>query len=189
MKVLLIRHGMTKGNREKRFIGITDDSLCEQGIEELKKLKYPPADKVVVSPLERCRKTAEIIYGGYDIVCEDLRECDFGILEGKKHEELKDNPIYINWLKEEENRSAEELVFPKGESKKDFSLRCVKAFEQVTEKFEDNITVAFVVHGGVIMTLLEHFCGGFYKWNLDNGGYVEADIKNGIWNVTQMHTH
>lgn len=31
MKLLLIRHGMTKGNEKKRYIGITDEELSEQG--------------------------------------------------------------------------------------------------------------------------------------------------------------
>jgi bisphosphoglycerate-dependent phosphoglycerate mutase len=33
MKIVLIRHGATAGNIEKRYIGITDDDLCAFGIE------------------------------------------------------------------------------------------------------------------------------------------------------------
>ena len=32
MKVILIRHGATMGNQEKRYIGITDEALCDTGI-------------------------------------------------------------------------------------------------------------------------------------------------------------
>ena len=41
-KIHLIRHGMTQGNMEKRFIGITDIPLCEQGRIQLfeKQKKY-----------------------------------------------------------------------------------------------------------------------------------------------------
>ena len=35
MKVILIRHGATLGNQEKRYIGITDEALCDAGIEKL----------------------------------------------------------------------------------------------------------------------------------------------------------
>ena len=36
MKIVLIRHGATKGNLEKRYIGRTDEDLCGEGIKKLK---------------------------------------------------------------------------------------------------------------------------------------------------------
>ena len=40
----LIRHGMTAGNQRSNYIGgRTDESLCRQGAELLKKSGYPPA--------------------------------------------------------------------------------------------------------------------------------------------------
>ena len=35
MKIVLIRHGATAGNIEKRYIGITDEDLCASGIESI----------------------------------------------------------------------------------------------------------------------------------------------------------
>ena len=68
MKVILIRHGATMGNQEKRYIGITDEALCDTGIEKLLKNVhkdiYPAADKIYVSPMKRCIQTAQIIYPG-----------------------------------------------------------------------------------------------------------------------------
>ena len=32
MEIVLIRHGATAGNIEKRYIGITDENLCDTGI-------------------------------------------------------------------------------------------------------------------------------------------------------------
>ena len=47
MKIVLIRHGATKGNLEKRYIGRTDEDLCGEGIKKLKEDTcagiYPPA--------------------------------------------------------------------------------------------------------------------------------------------------
>ena len=37
MTVYLIRHGMNAGNREKRYIGRTDEPLCSEGIAALQK--------------------------------------------------------------------------------------------------------------------------------------------------------
>lgn len=52
MKIIFIRHGQTKGNEEKRYIGRTDESLSQKGIEEIKNRLYPDADTVLVSPMK-----------------------------------------------------------------------------------------------------------------------------------------
>ena len=66
MKIVLIRHGATKGNLEKRYIGRTDEDLCGEGIKKLKEDTYagiyPPAQAVFSSPMKRCLSTAECIY-------------------------------------------------------------------------------------------------------------------------------
>ena len=36
MKIILIRHGKTPGNLEKRYVGRTDEGLSEIGIGEIK---------------------------------------------------------------------------------------------------------------------------------------------------------
>ena len=58
MTVYLIRHGKTQGNVERRYIGATDQPLCDQGRAELRGRTVPAADRIIVSPLLRCRETA-----------------------------------------------------------------------------------------------------------------------------------
>ena len=41
LKLYLIRHGQTPGNRLSRYIGTTDEPLSDEGREFLKKLSYP----------------------------------------------------------------------------------------------------------------------------------------------------
>ena len=95
MKIIFIRHGQTKGNEEKRYIGRTDESLSQKGIEEIKNRLYPGVDTVLVSPMKRCVETAKIIYPDSKyIICNDFRECDFGIFEGKNYDELKNDSDY-----------------------------------------------------------------------------------------------
>ncbi|MDR4022422.1 MAG: phosphoglycerate mutase family protein, partial [Eubacteriales bacterium] len=36
MKIILIRHGKTAGNIKGRYIGKTDEPLCEEGINEIR---------------------------------------------------------------------------------------------------------------------------------------------------------
>ena len=61
LKIWLIRHGMTEGNRYQRYIGVTDEPLCEEGRELLGKFTYPKPQAVFVSPLKRCLETATIL--------------------------------------------------------------------------------------------------------------------------------
>ena len=61
MTVYLIRHGKTQGNVERRYIGSTDQPLCPQGRAELAGKTAPAADRIIASPLLRCREPAEIL--------------------------------------------------------------------------------------------------------------------------------
>ena len=35
-KIVLIRHGMTQGNQEHRYVGTTDEGLLPESVEELR---------------------------------------------------------------------------------------------------------------------------------------------------------
>ena len=55
---------MTEGNRHQRYIGVTDEPLCPEGIKRLKKMAYPKPQTIFVSPLRRCQETAGILFPG-----------------------------------------------------------------------------------------------------------------------------
>ena len=95
MELILIRHGTTQGNLEKRFVGTLDMPLAPQGEELARKVgpTLPRVEHIYRSPLTRCRQTAELLWPGTEMtVIDELRESDFGPFEGKNHEELKDDP-------------------------------------------------------------------------------------------------
>lgn len=172
MRFILIRHGKTRGNLERRYIGCrTDEELCAEGIAQLKTQHYPNVDMVFASPMNRCIQTAGIIYPGKQLrIVNDLRECDFGEFERCNYEELKDNPAYQAWLD-----SSGELPFPGGESRKEFSARCVKAFEEIICDLPEG-NYAFILHGGTIMAIMERFAkpaGSYYDYQVQNGkGFI-----------------
>lgn len=95
MKIILVRHGQTEGNREHRFIGgRSDEPVTKEGILTLEKRIYPKVEHVFSSPMKRCIQTAKVVFGEEDPeIIEEFRECDFGILEGKTHEELMGDPM------------------------------------------------------------------------------------------------
>ena len=101
----LIRHGMTPGNEEHRYIGRTDEPLSQKGREQLltlqKKGVYPAAACVAASPLERCRQTAELLYPGQaPCVFDQFREMDFGafavitITSAQMRKDIKDDCLW-----------------------------------------------------------------------------------------------
>ena len=99
LKLWLIRHGMTEGNKYGRYIGITDEALCPEGREKLKRIAYPSPQQVYISPLARCRETAHILFPDKPLhIIEELSECDFGTFENKNYKELSQDPDYQAWV-------------------------------------------------------------------------------------------
>lgn len=89
--LLLIRHGPTAWNTEKRLQGRTDIPLSELGLSQVSGWQVP--EEFVgfdwrVSPLQRARQTAEAL-GLAATVDPRLIEMDFGMYEGRTIGELR----------------------------------------------------------------------------------------------------
>lgn len=172
MELLLIRHGRTQGNLERRYVGRTDEPLLSEETRRLSRLtcrSFEP-EAVYVSPMLRCRQTAELLFPGKEpFLCDGLRETNFGEFEYRNYEELKDNAAYQAWID-----SGGTIAFPGGEAGEDFRERCCSAFEALladarARKLE---RAAVIAHGGTIMAIMERFARpkrGFYDWQLKNG--------------------
>ena len=185
MTVYFIRHAMTKGNLLKKYIGRTDEILCDEGIAELKKHKYPHADIVFSSPMKRCIETARLIYPHISPITDnDLRECDFGSFEGKNYEELNGREDYQKWID-----SGGTLPFPEGESREAFTDRCGNAFFRLLRGCCAD-TVVFVVHGGTIMSILSRLAvpsRDYYDLMCKNCcGYMCSFDKTNLTDVKEM---
>ena len=133
IELILIRHGATAGNRERRYVGRTDESLCAEGKDILLANKkngwYPPADRIFISPMRRCQETARILYPDQEPVrIPEWTEIDFGDFEGKNYEDLKGDARYQAWID-----SGGALPFPGGESREEFARRCGAGLERMAE--------------------------------------------------------
>ena len=81
LEVLLLRHGQTQGNLEKRYIGKTDEPLLLDDTESMRKISalqkrleqegIAGSQKLFVSPMLRCRQTAELLFPGQEQVVID----------------------------------------------------------------------------------------------------------------------
>lgn len=170
VEIVLIRHGKTEGNKEKRYIGRTDQPLSEEGIAGIQENlgRYPSVEKVYASPMKRTRQTAELIYPGQaSELVDGLREMDMGVFEGKNHAELKNRPSYILWV-----ATRGKISIPGGESMKDFGKRTMDAFTQVLGDMqaEGIKRSAVVAHGGTIMSIVSQLADDdYYKYMVNNG--------------------
>lgn len=154
----LIRHGITQGNLDGKYIGQTDLSLCPDGRRQIEEFAasdlYPEVGKVYSSPLARCLETAEIIYPEHTLMVVDkLEEMNFGDFEGKTQDQLKDLGAYTEWIK-----GGRDAAPPNGEKYGDFMLRCVEGLGEIFFDMMDKqiFRAACVTHAGVITGLL---CG------------------------------
>ena len=106
IELLFIRHGATEGNLRRRYIGRTDEPLCEAWV-----------DAMCLTPI------------------------------------------------------------PDGESVADFKTRCCETFAETIQTVPDGSRVGFVVHGGVIMAILEAYARpkrDFYAYHIGNGECLQG---------------
>ena len=166
MEIILLRHGATQGNLEKRYIGRTDEPLCLKGVLQAQALQnqLPMPDLIFTSPYLRCRQTVELVFGRRDYYClQDLREFDFGRFEGRTADELSEDEAYRQWVDGYCQGDC-----PGGESQEAFSQRCCEAFIWAIEEHPNTSRLAFVVHGGSIMAIMERFAvpkQSFYEYH------------------------
>ena len=170
MRTYLIRHGETAGNAEHRYIGRTDEPLSAAGRAQAARAVTDPAlELVFVSPMIRARETAAILYPHAEQrVVFDLREMDFGVFEGRNAAEMEHDPAYRAWV---DGMCLDPC--PGGESKAAFQRRAVTAFTKTIRDAEAQgmEKAVFVVHGGVIMSVLETLAlpkRDYYSWHVPN---------------------
>ena len=184
----LIRHGITAGNEEGRYIGSTDLPLSEAGGRRLKSLAakypYPQAEAYFVSPLKRCVQTMEILYPqAKPILIDDFRECGFGAWEGKTAKEIAaDDPAFARWI----SGQGKEVTPPGGENGGVFLQRTCAAFEKIVKGLmTSGITSAVIVaHGGTLMSILSAYGlprARFYDWMTESGCGYSMRITPGLW--------
>lgn len=191
-KLHLIRHGLTAGNLEGRYVGSgTDLPLCEQGREQLEQLKeqfdYPPVPLVFTSPLKRAKQTAALLYPDAQVIeLEDLREMAFGIFEGHLLQDLLQDPGFAAWM------NPETRTTPAGAEAADAFYKrtgtmLMKMFEYMLKTHTTE--AACVSHAGVLGSMLAQHAlpqRRMEEWVLDPGcGYsVRCDAE--MWMRDQL---
>jgi probable phosphoglycerate mutase len=155
-KIYLVRHGKIDCGEKKRYIGTTDLPLCTEGLEQARNLKEFFKDihleKAYVSPLERCKRTSEVILEDKKLECtvvEEFKELHMGTWEGKSFDYVKEHfpkPFADRGL------HIDTFVPPLGESFEMLQKRVIPVFENIFKIAAGNILI--VAHAGVNRVIL-----------------------------------
>jgi broad specificity phosphatase PhoE len=147
-----IRHGQTDWNAEGVCMGSKDIPLNEigrcQAQEAVFLLQNEGIVHIVASPLVRAKETAEILAASLGVslsLDDDLKECTWGVLEGKP---MDSDVLLGSWLKGETPEGAESAA--------SFGTRVLRGLNRALEKAGP---VLIVSHGGVGMAV-KRFMGG-----------------------------
>jgi alpha-ribazole phosphatase len=155
--MILIRHAEAEEAYAGRCYGSRDVALSPAGHQHAQRLADRLADQsvtlVVSSPRQRALDTAAPIAARQGLpvgVLTDLREMDFGSLEGRTYTEIEQTmpELWHEWM-----TRPTALHFPDGESYEDVRARACRAVHTLRH---DNPaqTVVVVAHGGVLRALL-----------------------------------
>lgn len=182
-RFVLARHGEAQGNRELRFLGVTDAPLTERGERQAQQLAQAiaafPVRAIYTSPLARAQATAAAIVAPMGIepsVWDDLREQNYGAWEGLTRAEAiaRDATALAAW------EADASLAPPEGETLAQTQARVIAAADALATRHPDE-TIALVSHVGPIKTLLCAAMGlplaGVRRMWLDPASYSVIDWR------------
>lgn len=151
MQLYLIRH--TKVTIEPGICyGQSDVALAETFRKETKIIQKQISgikfDKIYSSPLSRCKKLSEHLFGSGIKYDDRLMELNFGDWELQKWNELK-NPTVDEWMNDFVN-----VACPNGESFNGMYQRIKSFLIEIKDQQSNN--VAIISHGGTMRCILAY---------------------------------
>lgn len=186
MKLLLVRHGETMFNRERRLQGCRDVPLSDLGIRQadacadyIASFSHGKITAVYSSPLSRAYVTAGTIGKaiGIDVVTDDrLKEIDVGALEGMTWDEVQS--AYADFMAE---HRADPIGtrYPGGESVVDVSARA-RYLANTFVRHHGNETIVVVGHAIVLKALICHVL------NLDVANHLRLTVGNASLSIASV---
>lgn len=186
MRIILLRHGETAWNVERRVQGCSDISLNNNGVEQLTQTGKHIADSrmeidtILASPLQRARRSAEIVAKAIDYPIDRIAihplflERAFGVCEGMVYEEVK--------------AAYPDGKYPGIETRAELFERAAKAIAFCADNYAGQ-TVLVAAHGAIIKAMLVAASRGKIDYDdstiwIDNGSYCILDGDVNSWKIT-----
>lgn len=178
--LVLIRHGQIAANREGRWHGSTDSPLTWRGSRQAKRTarhlgkRAQPFERIYVSPLQRCRSTAQPIADVFKlqpVVHEDLREWGIGEWENTPFPELQKQHDFMGRIRQDPHFEPP----GGGESLARVANRMVAAIREIDNGHDG--PVAVVSHGASLaLALAVILDNDWHRWGhymVDNCSLTE----------------
>ena len=161
-EIILIRHGETEWNSQKRMQGHSNSDLSSVGQAQIQALgqwmKNVPFDHIYSSDSLRAKQTAEAItqFSGNELKIDlRLREKNLGVFEGLTSEEARErHPEVFGLFK----TAGSKYVIDEGESTQQLQDRALEIVDEIRIKHLEE-RVLLVTHGGFIRVVMKHSLG------------------------------
>jgi len=178
VELVLIRHGETPGNAERRYVGALDQPLSERGRRQAREAGVHPDEELVyVSSMTRSQQTAAIMFpNARQVVVPGVQEMDFGTFAGRTADEMADDDAYRAWV-----AGNCEGTCPNGESRAEFIERICAAMTAFCHELREQgmHRAILVAHGGTMMASLYRMADtrrDYYDWLTGNCGGYRMDV-------------
>ena len=181
--ILLIRHGQTDWNVQKRIMGALPIELNSKGVDQARQLadylRLHPIARLYSSPHKRALQTSELIVEGrsLEIIPEaSLREIEHGEWVGKTFSEIRSLPNYLPYYQHPEH-----IMGTTGESLKQVQERAIQFVESVRR--QEGGCYVMVSHADLIKCVLLHYLRmpltDLTKFRIDNASisYLHFDKR------------
>jgi broad specificity phosphatase PhoE len=146
LKLILVRHGETSWNEQKKIQGASDIELNDRGCEQVRKLalslREEKIDVIVTSPLKRAYETARAIGRFHDVTIEaekDLQELNTGDLEGLTFPEVMAKyPTFLQQWRADSSA----IDIPNGESFRSLQNRAWPVIERIINRARNAVVIS-----------------------------------------------
>jgi broad specificity phosphatase PhoE len=184
-RLLLVRHAEVDETMRDRVFGRLDVELSDAGRERAERLAgtlaAQPVAALYSSPLRRALATAAPLaraLGLEPVPVDDLRELDFGDLEGLTVAEIAERfPAEHSWM-----AAPAAVAFPGGESVAALQERSVRAVRAIAERHAGE-TVAVFAHAVVIRAVLADALAmpldALFRLDVSHGGISVVEWHDG----------
>jgi alpha-ribazole phosphatase/probable phosphoglycerate mutase len=194
MRLLLVRHAEPADDARGRCYGTLDVDLSAAGRAQCAtlsdRLAAEPLVAVVSSPRRRALETAAAIATPHGLAVEaidDLRELDFGELEGRTYDEIAATrpELYAQWME-----TPTRVRFPGGEGFEDLQSRVEGTVETLRERHAGGTVVA-VTHGGPVRAVVAGALGmppeRIFRLAVDTASVTEVEWLDGAAVVRSLN--
>lgn len=151
LEIALVRHGETEWSRDGKHTGNTDVALTTNGRAQARllagMLDRESFSLVLTSPRRRATETCRLSGLSGAELCEDLREWEYGMYEGRTTPEIREDV---------EGWTVWTHPVPEGESAGEVGRRADKVIERIGA---EEGRVALFSHGHLLRVVAARWCG------------------------------